>query len=152
MCINIPPNYFEPHYREVKYPHSNLKKHHSRYLNLLYNFFHEMYDFKFQLYCERDYILIRILDVHPSPVYTPDTFDVSYRVLKYVSGDYELISEYEIFNTIYSYIPDIVPYLEFEFIFCRGVFYGERDNHRFNLRALYYDVCRREHIKKIPNW
>jgi len=149
MHINIPPNYFEPHYREVKYPHSNLKKHHSKYLRLLSEFFKTMFDFKFQLYCERDYIQIIIFDVFPSPVYHPDTFDHSYRFLKNDNVSVDLISECEIFNTVYSYIPDIVPYLEFEFIFYMGGgFYGEKDKHRFNLRELYYDVCRREHIEK----
>jgi hypothetical protein len=150
MCTNLPPyNYSQSSYdREVKYPYSKLEKHHSRYLNLLYNFFYEMYNFNFHLHCERDYILIRILDVHPSPVYTPSNFDASYKVLNYVSGDYELISEYDIFNTVYSYLPDITPYLEFEFIFCRGVFYEEKEKHHFNLRQLYYDVCSREEIYK----
>jgi hypothetical protein len=147
MCINIPPNYFEPHYREVRYPHSNLKKHHSRYLRLLSEFFKTMFDFKFQLYCERDHIQVIIFDVFPSPVYHPSTFDPSYRFLKNDNVSSELISEYEIFNTVYSYIPDLVPYLEFEFVFyLGGVFYEQREKHRFNLRKLYYEVCSREEI------
>jgi hypothetical protein len=143
------PNYFQPHYREVKYPYTNLKKHHSKYLRLLSEFFKTMYDFKFQLYCERDYIQVIIFDVFPSPVYHPDTFDPSYRFLKNDNVSVDLISSYEIFNTIYSYIPDIVPYLEFEFVFyVGGMFYEEKEKHRFNLRELYYDVCRREYMEK----
>ena len=149
MCINMDPNYFQPHYREVKYPYTNLKKHHSRYLRLLSEFFKTMYDFKFHLHCERDYIQVIIFDVFPSPVYHPDTFDSSYRFLKNDNISVDLISSYEIFNTIYSYIPDIVPYLEFEFVFyIGGMFYEEKEKHRFNLRELYYDVCRREYMEK----
>lgn len=149
MCINIPPNYFEPNYREVKYPHTNLKKHHSRYLRLLSDFFKTMYDFKFQLRCERDHILVLIFDVFPSPVYHPDTFDPSYRFLKNNNISYDFINESEIFNTVYSYIPDLVPYLEFEFIFyMSGVVYYEEGKRSFNLRNLYYDVCSREELNR----
>jgi hypothetical protein len=147
MCTNLPPNYFEPYYREVRYPHSNLKKHHSRYLRLLSEFFKTMFDFKFQLYCERDHIQVMIFDVFPSPVYNPSTFDPSYRFLKNDNVSSELISEREIFNTVYSYIPDLVPYLEFEFVFyIGGMLYEQREKHCFNLRQLYYDVCSREEI------
>ena len=146
MCTNLPPNYFEPYYREVRYPHSNLKKHHSRYLRLLSEFFKTMFDFKFQLYCERDHIQIIIFDVFPSPVYHPSTFDPSYRVLKNDNVSYDFINESEIFNTVYSYIPDLVPYLEFEFVFTGGAFYEQREKHRFNLRNLYYDICSREEM------
>ena len=149
MCNNIPPNYFQPHYREVKYPHSNLKKHHSRYLRLLSEFFKTMFDFKFQLYCERDHIQVIIFDVFPSPVYNPSTFDPSYRFLKNDNVSSELISEPEIFNTVYSYIPDLVPYLEFELVFyIGGMLYEQRENHCFNLRRLYYEVCSREEINR----
>jgi hypothetical protein len=151
MCINLPPNYFEPHYREVKYPYSNLKKHHSRYLRLLSEFFKTMFDFKFQLYCERDYIQVIIFDVFPSPVYHPSTFDPSYRFLKNDNVSSDFINESEIFNTVYSYIPDLVPYLEFEFVFIGGAFYEQREKHHFNLRQLFYEVCAREEIyKKNP--
>ena len=149
MCINIPPNYFEPHYREVRYPYSNLKKHHSRYLRLLSEFFKTMFDFKFQLYCERDHIQVIIFDVFPSPVYHPSTFDPSYRFLKNDNVSSDFINESEIFNTVYSYIPDLVPYLEFEFVFyLGGAFYEQREKHCFNLRNLYYEVCGREEINK----
>ena len=146
MCNFIPPNYFEPYYREVRYPHSNLKKHHSGYLRLLSEFFKTMFEFKFHLYCERDHIQVMIFDVFPSPVYNPSTFDPSYRFLKNDNVSSELISEPEIFNTVYSYIPDLVPYLEFELVFTGGAFYEEREKHCFNLRQLYYDVCNREEI------
>jgi hypothetical protein len=111
-----------------------------------------MYDFKFQLYCEREHIQIIIFDVLPSFVYHPSTFDPSYRFLKNDNVSYELISEYEIFNTVYSYIPDLVPYLEFEFVFyMSGVFYEGKEKHRFNLRELYYDFCRREKYFNLQN-
>lgn len=152
MCNYIPPNYFEPYYREVRYPHSNLKKHHSRYLRLLSEFFKTMFDFKFHLHCERDHIKVIIFDVFPSPIYHPDRFDVSYRFLKSNNVSDDLISECEIFDTVYSYIPDLVPYLEFELVFyIGGMFYEQREKHCFNLRQLYYEVCHREKYYNLQN-
>lgn len=88
-----------------------------------------------------------IFDVFPSPIYRPDTFEPSYRFLKNDNVSSELISEHEIFNTVYSYIPDLVPYLEFELVFYTGgMLYEQREKHCFNLRKLYYEVCYREEL------
>jgi hypothetical protein len=121
--------------KQVKYPFSNLKKHHYCYMNLLCDFLKTMYDVRFYLKGEETKIKIEIHDVQISPVYNPFDFNVCYRVLDFCSGEYILISEYDFFKTFYSYLPDIVPYLEFE------LYLSDSENKpfkTFDLKNLYY--------------
>jgi hypothetical protein len=55
-----------------------------------------------------------ILDVNPYELYHPSTFDPSYKVR--AGEDIKYITQFEFFETFYSYIPDIVPYLKFKLI------------------------------------
>jgi hypothetical protein len=57
---------------------------------------------------------VLILDVNPSELYHPSTFDPSYIVR--AGEDIKYIKQFEFFETFYSYIPDIVPYLKFKLI------------------------------------
>jgi hypothetical protein len=83
-------------------------------MNVLYNFLRTMYEFRFYLKGEETKIKIEIHDVHPSPVYNPLDFDPYYKVVSQYDGSYVDISSYDFFKTFFSYLPDIVPYLEFE--------------------------------------
>ena len=129
----------------VKYPYSNLKKHHSQYINLLYNFFKTMYGFNFRLHCDQTKIIVTILDVNEQPFYNPSNFDACYRALKYFGEfDFVHISEYDFFHTLYAYIPDIIPYLEFQIIFDRNIIHdytGDIRKKVFDLKKSYYDTC-----------
>lgn len=100
---------------QVKYPFSNLKKHHYCYMELLYKFLKSMYEFRFYLKGEETKIIIEIHDVNPSPVYNPFDFDPYYKVVSQYDGSYVDISSCDFFKTFFSYLPDLVPYLEFEF-------------------------------------
>jgi hypothetical protein len=100
--------------KQVKYPFSNLKKHHYCYMELLYNFLKTMYEFRFYLKGEETKIIIEIHDVHPSPIYDPSNFDAQYKVVSQYDGSYVNITSYDFFKTFFTYLPDIVPYLEFE--------------------------------------
>ena len=147
MCINqfIPPNYILPDYtRQIKYPYSKLKKHHSHYLSLVHKFMKEMYNLYFYVGCFNEGIQIDIYDVNPSKIYNPFNFDASYRA-KTIDGDITLISEYEFFETFFSYIPDIVPYLQFAFHF-EQTFFSTQENYKFNLRDEYYKRHHRDSI------
>ncbi len=139
MCVNqiIPAYHSIPYYpNQIKYPYSKLKKHHSHYLSLVHKFMKEMYNLYFYVGCFNEGIHIDIYDVNPNKIYNPFNFDASYRV-KTFDGDITLISEYEFFETFFSYIPDIVPYLQFVFHFDINPVFPE-ENYKFNLREEYY--------------
>ena len=112
MCSNT----FHPNYLpKVSRPFSILKYPFQYYHRLIEEFFSFMYegiDFKIILYKEGYEILV--LNVNPYEVYTPTTFDPSYKVK--VGEDFKFIRQFEFFETFYSYIPDIVPYLKFKLI------------------------------------
>ncbi len=164
MCDNISPNHFRLSYgHEVKYPYSNLKRHHGNYLKLVDVFFKSMYKFNHYVAFEEKCIVVEIHYVDPYKMYNPHNFEPSYRV-KTIDGDIEFISTFDIFETFYRYLPDIVPYMEFELyepygydrneslyfgydmpINSRGYF------ERFNLRDLYYQYeSRRQQYIAIP--
>jgi hypothetical protein len=73
---------------------------------------YEGIDFRIIPYREGYEILI--LEVSPYELYDPFTFDPSYKVK--VGEDFKYIRQFEFFETFYSYIPDIVPYLKFKLI------------------------------------
>jgi hypothetical protein len=79
---------------------------------------YEGIDFRIIPYREGYEVLI--LDVNPYEVYHPSTFDPSYKVK--VGGDFKHIRQFEFFETFYSYIPDIVPYLKFKLIVPRDYY------------------------------
>ena len=112
MCNNT----FHPNYLpRVSRPFSNLKYPFQDYYRLIEEFFSFMYEginFRIILYKEGYEILV--LNVNPYEVYTPTTFDPSYKVK--VGEDFKYIRQFEFFETFYSYIPDIVPYLKFKLI------------------------------------
>ena len=142
MCSLQIPNIIQ----EIKYPYSKLKRHHGNYLRLVDVFFKSMYNFNHYISLEHNCIVIEIHDVNPHKIYNPSNFDPSYTV-NTLYGNVDFISTFEIFETFYGYLPDIVPYMEFELygydrnenlfgydmpINSRGYF------ERFNLRDLYY--------------
>lgn len=142
MCYLQIPNLKQ----EVKYPHSKLKRHHGNYLKLVDQFFRSIYNLNHYLALEEKFIVIEIHDVNPYNVYNPFDFEPAYKV-KNIDGDIGLISIYEIFETFYGYLPDIVPYMEFELYGCdrnENIFgdYNPSNSkgyfERFNLRDLYY--------------
>ncbi len=164
MCNNSYPNFYDPRYnREVKYPYSNLKRHHGNYLKLVDVFFKSMYKFNHYLALEENCIVIEIHDVIPYKMYNPENFDPSYKV-KTINDEVDFISAYDIFQTFYGYLPDIVPYMEVELYEPYGY---DRNNdlyfmpdkpinskgyfERFNLRDLYYQYeSRRQQYIAIP--
>ena len=77
-----------------------------------FSFMYEGIDFRIIPYREGYEILI--LEVNPYELYNPFTFDPSYKVK--VGEDFKYIRQFEFFETFYSYIPDIVPYLKFKLI------------------------------------
>ena len=153
MCSLQIPNIIQ----EVKYPYSKLKRHHGNYLRLVDVFFKSMYNFNHYISLEHNCIVIEIHDVNPHKIYNPSNFDPSYTV-NTLYGDVDFISTFEIFETFYGYLPDIVPYMEFELYDPYGYDRNESLNfgcdipinsrgyfERFNLRDLYYQYeCRKE--------
>ena len=143
MCNSYIPNIRQ----EIKYPHSKLKRHHGNYLKLVDQFFRSIYNLNHYLALEEKCIVIEIHDVNPHKMYNPSDFEPSYRV-KNIDGDVEFISTFEIFETFYGYLPDIVPYVEFELYAYDGsadiYFMDDTPKNskgyfeRFNLRDLYY--------------
>lgn len=135
--------------QEVKYPYSKLKRHHGNYLRLVDVFFKSMYNFNRYITLEQNCIVIEIHDVNPYKMYNPSNFEPTYKV-NTLYGDVDFISTFEIFETFYGYLPDIVPYMEFELYEPYG--YNRKKNlfgyniptnnkgyfERFNLRDLYY--------------
>jgi hypothetical protein len=145
MCNSYIPNIGQ----EVKYPYSNLKRHHGNYIKLVDEFFRSLYKFNHYVAIEEKCIVIEIHDVNPHKMYNPSNFEPSYRV-QTIGGDIDFISTFDIFETFYGYLPDIVPYMEFELYEPYG--YDRNENHpvydmpinsrgyfeRFNIRDLYY--------------
>jgi hypothetical protein len=87
---------------------------------------------------------IFILNVDPSyKEYNPFNFDPSYRVK--VGEGSKLITSFELFQTFYAYIPDIVPYLNFKLVAHPSHFNmgGVKFDHNgifeeFNLKEYYF--------------
>ncbi len=99
----------------VKHPFSKLKYPHQEYFILIEDFLSFMYegiDFIVRPYREGYDIII--LNVNPFKEYNPFNFDPSYRVR--VGEGSKLITSFELFQTFYAYIPDIVPYLNFKLV------------------------------------
>ena len=112
MCNNT----FHPNYLpKVSRPFSNLKYPFQYYHRLIEDFISFMYEgIDFRVIPYREGYEILILEVNPYELYDPFTFDPSYKVK--VGEDFKYISQFEFFETFYSYIPDIVPYLKFKLI------------------------------------
>ena len=137
--------------QEVKYPYSNLRKPHYRYLKLVDEFFKTMYSVNSYVRCEPDGIVIEIHDVCSNgKVYNPSSFDPSYKV-KTLNSEITYITALDLFETFYCYISDIIPYLSFEF-YC-PYYYDDRFNEysqvkseryfdKFDIRGYYYDAER----------
>ena len=132
----------------VKYPYSNLEGHHSKYLKLVDSFFRVMYPLNFYVSLEHNGIVIQIYGVNPHKIYNPQNFEPSYRVITN-NNQIEFISTWDFFQTFYTYLPDIVPYLTFELYFPSGYMalndYSNNDGgyfDRFDMRELYYDAER----------
>ena len=114
---------FHPNYLPiVSRPFSNLKYPFQYYHRLIEEFFSFMYEgIDFRIIPYREGYGILILDVNPYEVYHPSTFDPSYKVR--AGEDIKYITQFEFFETFYSYIPDIVPYLKFKLIVPRDYYY-----------------------------
>ena len=112
MCSNT----FHPNYLpKVSRPFSILKYPFQYYHRLIEEFFSFMYEgIDFRIIPYREGYEILILEVSPYELYDPFTFDPSYKVK--VGEDFKYIRQFEFFETFYSYIPDIVPYLKFKLI------------------------------------
>ena len=112
MCNNT----FHPNYLpRVSRPFSNLKYPFQYYHRLIEEFFSFMYEgIDFRIIPYREGYEILILEVNPYELYDPFTFDPSYKVR--AGEDVKYIRQFEFFETFYSYIPDIVPYLKFKLI------------------------------------
>lgn len=105
----------------VSRPFSNLKYPFQYYHRLIEDFFSFMYEgIDFRIIPYREGYGILILDVNPYEVYHPSTFDPSYKVR--AGEDIKYITQFEFFETFYSYIPDIVPYLKFKLIVPRDYY------------------------------
>jgi hypothetical protein len=150
MCINFLPSYSQPNYGHIKYPYSNLERHHWYYLRLVDELFRSFYDCLncFVTYDSKS-IIIGINDVNPSPIYNPFDFDPKYRVINSKVPDYYII-ERNIFDMFYSYFPDIVPYLLIELhqpyynsIATSGCFT------QINFRRLFYDCENRKRYNPL---
>ena len=130
----------------VKYPYSNLKKHHSHYLKCVSVFFESVYDLWFYVGTNETNIIIKILEVNPYKVYNPMYFEPNYKV-RTRGSDLDYISSYDIFNNFYNYLPDIVPYLEVELFVAHDIIIGDLELNKvrndgcfetFNFREQYY--------------
>ena len=112
MCSNT----FHPNYLpKVSRPFSILKYPFQYYHRLIEEFFSFMYEgIDFRIIPYREGYEILILEVSPYELYDPFIFDPSYKVK--VGEDFKYIRQFEFFETFYSYIPDIVPYLKFKLI------------------------------------
>ena len=148
----------------IKYPHSNLKGHHSKYLNLVDTFFRTMYPLNFYVSLEDNGIVIQIYGVNPNKIYNPNTFEPSYKSTTN-NNEIQYISHWDFFETFYIYLPDIVPYLTFELYFPYNYMglneYGsnekdERYFDRFNVRDLYYQYESRKQqytvTRRVNSW
>ena len=97
----------------IKYPYSNLTKPHPLYMKLVAKFFSTLYNVYFHVSYNDTSIIIRIFDVNPNKFYNPMNFDPYFKVMGQNNEIVE-ITKQEIFSCFYMYLPDIVPYLEFE--------------------------------------
>ncbi len=131
----------------VRYPYTNLKKHHSHYLKVVEDFFKSTYDVWFYISLDETKIIIKIYEVSFNKVYNPMNFEPCYRVKTRDGSDTILISSYDFFNSFYNYLPDIVPYLEVELYVPRDFIniYRIDESHNpngcfetFNFREQYY--------------
>ena len=134
--------------QNIKYPYSNLEGHHSKYLKLVDSFFRVMYPLNFYVSLEHNGIVIQIYGVNPHKIYNPQNFEPSYKVITN-NNQIEFISTWDFFQTFYTYLPDIVPYLTFELYFPSGymTLNDYEDNNgghfdRFDMREMYYDAER----------
>lgn len=122
----------------VKYPYTNLKKHHGYYLRLVEMFFKSSFDFWFYVGLKENSIIISIHEVNPYKLYNPMNFDPCYKVRKRSDNGYDHLFTPDIFDAFYKYLPDIVPYLEIELFvahdFMRGSF-------GFDESKIRYDGC-----------
>ena len=112
------------------------------------SFFRVMYPLNFYVSLEHNGIVIQIYGVNPHKIYNPQNFEPSYRVITN-NNQIEFISTWDFFQTFYTYLPDIVPYLTFELYFPSGYMalndYSNNDGgyfDRFDMRELYYDAER----------
>ena len=122
----------------VSRPFSNLKYPFQYYHRLIEDFFSFMYEgIDFRIIPYREGYGILILDVNPYEVYHPSTFDPSYKVR--AGEDIKYITQFEFFETFYSYIPDIVPYLKFKLIVPRDYYYVDYNGcfKEFDLNEYY---------------
>jgi len=102
--------------KHVKYPYSNLNYPIHYYERMVENFFSSMYvGVEFRVISFTEGIGIIIYNVNPNKMYNPTSFDPCY-VIKVGEKDVMRITEYDFFETFYSYIPDIVPYLNFKLV------------------------------------
>lgn len=145
----------------VSRPFSNLKYPFQYYHRLIEEFFSFMYEgFDFRIIPYREGYDILILDVNPYELYHPFTFDPSYKVK--VGEDIKYITQFEFFETFYSYIPDIVPYLNFKLAAHPSCFNmgGVKFDHNgvfeeFNLREYYFreEGCRQYYNnERLPDY
>jgi len=142
MCSNT----FHPNYLpKVSRPFSNLKYPFQYYHRLIEDFISFMYEgIDFRIIPYREGYDIFILNVDPSyKEYNPFNFDPSYRVK--VGEGSKLITSFELFQTFYAYIPDIVPYLNFKLVAHPSHFNmgGVKFDHNgifeeFNLKEYYF--------------
>ena len=135
---------------KVKYPHSKINRPLYYYERLVGKLFSASYDgVEFRVFTHNDGIEIFIYNVNPHRVYSPITFDPSYVVR---CGDIGIkhIIQSEFFKTFYAYIPDIVPYLNFQlfapldicpsfFPYSNGII-PDGCFEEFNLREMYYQT------------
>ncbi len=145
----------------VKHPFSKLKYPHQEYFILIEDFLSFMYegiDFIVRPYREGYDIII--LNVNPFKEYNPFNFDPSYRVK--VGEKSKLITSFELFQTFYAYIPDIVPYLNFKLVAHPSCFNmgGAKFDHNgvfeeFNLKEYYFrEECIRQYHsnERLPDY
>lgn len=121
---------FHPNYLpKVSYPFSKLKYPFQYYHRLIEDFMSFMYEgIDFRVRPHREGYDIIFLSVNPYKEYNPFNFDPSYRV-KTGEGS-KLITSFELFQTFYAYIPDIVPYLNFKLV---------ADPNHFNMGGVKFD-------------
>lgn len=124
----------------VKYPYTNLKKHHGYYLSLVESFFKSTFDVWFHVGLKENCISIKIHEVNPHKLYNPMNFDPSYKVRRRDQNiyGYEYLNIHDLFDTFYKYIPDIVPYLEIELFVAHDFMYGSFGIDESKIR---YDGC-----------
>lgn len=142
----------------VKYPYSNLKYSHHNYINLIEHFLESMYGgIQFRVLGFNDWIGICVYGVLPNKIYNPRDFEPSYVVNAYDQNK-RFISKIDFFETFYSYIPDVVPYLIFklytpyDYIDYNNMISVGPDSSfdEFDLREFYYkEESRKEYYRQL---